>query len=63
LLNSVASPLAAQLWIAKGGISSAIQQLETNLGTRLLHRTTRSVTLTPGGEQFLERCKQLLADA
>jgi DNA-binding transcriptional LysR family regulator len=54
---------ADQLGLAKGGISSAVQQLETNLGTRLLHRTTRSVTLTPDGEQFLERCKELLADA
>ena len=54
---------ADQLGLAKGGISSAVQQLETYLGTRLLHRTTRRVTLTPDGEQFLERCKELLADA
>jgi DNA-binding transcriptional LysR family regulator len=54
---------ADQLGLAKGGISSAVQQLETHLGTRLLHRTTRRVTLTPDGEQFLERCKELLADA
>ncbi|MED5621641.1 LysR family transcriptional regulator [Ideonella sp. BN130291] len=54
---------AAQLGLAKGRASTAVQQLEARLGTRLLQRTTRRVHLTPDGEQFLERCKELLADA
>jgi DNA-binding transcriptional LysR family regulator len=54
---------AAQLGLAKGRASTAVQQLEARLGTRLLQRTTRRVRLTPDGEQFLERCKELLADA
>lgn len=33
------------------------------MGVRLLHRTTRHVRLSADGEQFLERCKELLADA
>lgn len=54
---------AEQLGLAKGGVSTAVQQLEARLGTRLLQRTTRRVRLTPDGEQFLERCKELLEDA
>ena len=54
---------ADQLGHPKARVSTAVQQLEAQLGTRLLHRTTRSVRLTQDGEQFLERCKELLADA
>ena len=39
-----------------------MQALETELGTRLLQRTTRSVRMTPDSEAFYERCKVLLAD-
>lgn len=39
-----------------------MQQLETQLGTRLLHRTTRRVQLTQDGQAYYERCKDLLAD-
>ena len=54
---------ADQLGIAKGRVSTTVQQLEAQVGTRLLQRTTRRVRLTPDGEQFLERCKELVADA
>ena len=54
---------ADQLGLAKGRVSTAVQQLEADVGTRLLQRTTRRVRLTPDGEQFLERCKELIADA
>ena len=54
---------ADQLGLAKGRVSMAVQQLESHVGARLLQRTTRRVRLTPDGEQFLERCKELLADA
>jgi DNA-binding transcriptional LysR family regulator len=57
------SRAAEQLGLAKGHVSTSVRQLEARLGTRLLHRTTRSVRLTPDGERFLERCKELLADA
>jgi len=53
---------AEQLGLAKTSVSSAVQQLEDTLGTRLLHRTTRRVQLTQDGEVFYERCKDLLAD-
>lgn len=52
-----------QLGLPKARVSTAVQALESRIATRLLHRTTRSVRLTPDGEQFLERSKALLADA
>ncbi|MGB4912492.1 MAG: LysR family transcriptional regulator [Candidatus Dechloromonas phosphoritropha] len=36
--------------------------LEARLGVRLMHRSTRGLTLTALGEQFLEQCRQLLRD-
>jgi DNA-binding transcriptional LysR family regulator len=39
-----------------------VADLEARLGTRLLHRTTRKLSLTPEGEVFLERCRRLLQD-
>ena len=56
------SAAAANLGIPKSTVSSAIQQLEDDLGTRLLHRTTRKVQMTQDGQVFYQRCKDLLAD-
>ncbi len=57
------SRAADQLGLAKGRVSTTVQQLEARVGTRLLQRTTRSVRLTPDGERFLDRCKELLTEA
>jgi len=57
------SRAAEQLGLAKARVSTAVQHLEARVGTRLLQRTTRTVRLTPDGEQFLARCRDLLADA
>lgn len=46
----------------RASVSAAIQQLEIQLGVRLLHRTTRQVRLTADGEQLLERVRPLLAE-
>lgn len=54
---------AEQLGWPKARVSTRVQQLEAQLGTRLLNRTTRTVRMTPDGEQFLERCQLLLAEA
>jgi DNA-binding transcriptional LysR family regulator len=51
---------AGQLGISQSGLSRAIGRLETELGVRLLHRTTRAVSLTPDGRQFVEHCTPLL---
>ena len=53
---------AATLGLPKASTSTAVQQLEAELGTRLLHRTTRRVQLTQDGQAYYERCKDLLAD-
>jgi DNA-binding transcriptional LysR family regulator len=54
---------ADQLGLAKGRVSTAVRQLEADVGARLLQRTTRRVRLTQDGEQFIERCKEVIADA
>ncbi|WP_233887110.1 LysR family transcriptional regulator [Paraburkholderia flagellata] len=51
------------LGISQPTVSKAIARLEKKLGTMLLYRTTRKLSLTPTGEQLRERAMQLLADA
>jgi len=43
-------------------VSNHIQALEERLGARLLHRTTRKVSLTEVGKAYYDRCTQILAD-
>src|SRR6201999_17488 len=44
---------AADLGVSTSALSHAIAALEAKLGVRLFHRTTRSVSLTEAGEQFV----------
>lgn len=53
---------AESLGMPKASMSTAVQQLESELGTQLLHRTTRKVQMTLDGRACYERCKDLLAD-
>ena len=54
---------AAELLSApKATVSTLIQELEVQLGVRLLHRTTRKVTVTADGAAYYERCVRLLDD-
>jgi LysR family transcriptional regulator for bpeEF and oprC len=53
---------AADLGITQSGVSNAIARLEDQIGTRLLARTTRRVSLTEHGAAFFERCRQALAE-
>jgi LysR family transcriptional regulator, regulator for bpeEF and oprC len=53
---------AADLGITQSGVSNAISRLEEQIGTRLLARTTRRVSLTEHGAAFFERCRQALAE-
>lgn len=43
-------------------LSDAVKRLETKLGVRLLHRTTRSVSPTEAGERLAERLTPALAE-
>jgi DNA-binding transcriptional LysR family regulator len=47
---------ARRLCMPSATVSRRIQQLETHLGTRLMQRSTRKLTLTSAGQSFHERC-------
>ena len=51
---------AEDLNLSKTAVSRLVADLETRLGTRLLQRTTRKLSLSQEGEVFHERCKSLL---
>ncbi|HEV7317301.1 MAG TPA: LysR family transcriptional regulator [Ensifer sp.] len=53
---------ADTLGLPRSSVSAAVQTLETRLGTRLLHRTTRKVAPTQDGAAFYERCLRLILD-
>ena len=44
-------------------VSKEITRLETRLGSRLLNRTTRTISLTDAGKAYFERCNQIVIDA
>jgi DNA-binding transcriptional LysR family regulator len=50
------------LGLSKASISSAVRELETALGARLLQRTTRKVQMTPDGHLFYQRTRDMLAE-
>ncbi len=51
---------ANTLGMSKTTVSRLVSELESRLGVRLLHRTTRKLSLTKEGELFQERCGDLL---
>ncbi|WP_029605571.1 LysR family transcriptional regulator [Kozakia baliensis] len=53
---------ADTLKMPRSTISTAIQELEARVGTRLLTRTTRSVSVTPDGAAFYDHCVRLVSD-
>lgn len=53
---------AARLHVAQPALSVAMRRLETELGVRLFHRTSRRVTLTDAGEAFVGRARRILVD-
>ena len=52
---------AEQLSLSQPAVSRQIQSLETELNAKLFNRTTRSVSLTPVGFQFLDDAQQMLS--
>jgi LysR family transcriptional regulator for bpeEF and oprC len=53
---------ADMLDLSRAATSSHVATLERHLGTKLLHRTTRRVSLTAHGARYLERCQRILAE-
>jgi DNA-binding transcriptional LysR family regulator len=52
---------AESLGMSKAAVSRYVSELEQRLGVRLIHRTTRKLSLTPEGEVFLARCQDILS--
>ena len=61
--NSGFSAAARTLGISKSAVSKRINKLEAQLGVRLLHRTTRKLSLTEAGERYFEHASRALAAA
>jgi DNA-binding transcriptional LysR family regulator len=51
-----------QLRVSSSAIGKAVARLEERLGVRLFHRSTRTITLTPEGALFLERCRRIFCE-
>src|SRR4051812_41682345 len=51
---------ARDLDVSKANVSKYVAQLESRLGTRLLNRSTRTVSLTDAGSLLLERSQPLM---
>jgi DNA-binding transcriptional LysR family regulator len=50
------------LGLSTSAVSKAVARLEADLGVKLFHRTTRSISLTTDGVRFYEGCQQLLGE-
>lgn len=53
---------ADTLGLPRSSVSAAVILLETRVGARLLHRTTRKVAPTQDGTAFYDRCLRLITD-
>jgi len=61
--NDGFSAASRAIGISKSAVSKRINQLENHLGVRLLHRTTRKLSLTEAGERYFEHAAQALTAA
>ncbi|MCD0503395.1 LysR family transcriptional regulator [Bordetella petrii] len=56
------SKAAQSLAMPRSSVTTLIKKLETHLGTPLLRRSTRSLSLTDAGERYMQACQAILAD-
>lgn len=52
---------AQSLALPRSSVTTMIKNLEIHLGTPLLHRSTRSLSLTDAGARYLQACQAILA--
>jgi len=52
--------VADQLQVDRSAITRQISALEKHLAVKLITRSTRSLTLTPAGSAYLEKCRLIL---
>lgn len=52
---------ADELGLAKSAVSQSLKRLEEQIGVKLAIRTSRQLSLTPAGERYYRRCKEMLA--
>jgi DNA-binding transcriptional LysR family regulator len=53
---------AREQGVSPSTLAKAVGRLETALGVKLFHRTTRQITLTADGERLFKRCQRVLAE-
>ena len=51
---------ARNLFISQPSLSSAIRELEEEIGVELFRRTNRGISVTPEGEEFLGYARQVV---
>ena len=56
------SAAAEIIGLSRAQVSKSVMQLENHLGTRLLNRTTRRISLTETGQVYYEGCQVILSD-
>lgn len=54
------SEAAKQLFISQPSLSTAVQQLESELGIEIFYRTTKGISLSPDGTEFLSYARQVI---
>lgn len=54
---------AQHLGLTRSAVSKHLNRLEAGLGVKLLHRTTRAMSLTDAGRAVYEQCERLIAAA
>ena len=51
---------ARAMGLTPSGVAKSVTRLEARVGMKLLHRTTRRITLTPEGETYLAACSRAI---
>ncbi|MEW6690007.1 MAG: LysR family transcriptional regulator [Pseudomonadota bacterium] len=53
---------ARELGVSPSAVAKNVARLESQMGVRLFHRTTRQVSLSPDGEDLFTRCQRILEE-